>query len=343
MKGFHPVILFIISFVLTTCMNGRRETSLSDAPPSAPAPYDMSKTIFIQVSVLWEGIAIKDFNIEAIRNLKNKFPQLSFKHFISPAYFTREGADELEITNLIKSAIAENDSVGLYLQPWKSLTAKAGVEFKPHLTFWGESANPTMCARDCGGDMPLNTYSESDIEKLVTYSLDVFKKQGFPKTDGFFAAGWMTTPEIYNVLAKHGLDDYSQVPPSVVYKRLSPFPLYGWLVRDSSQVSPLSLPHSIPTASGNVLGIGNSAGVVDYQTIEDTDRLFDDFIAQRSANALKKPLIFHIGIHQESAQQYSYLLEKMIESIYVKSAQASVELVPLDPAIFRSQDLVSHL
>jgi hypothetical protein len=337
-KTSFTIILGTLSFLFSTCMNGRGQRS----NPSA-SDIDKSKAIFIQVSVLWEGVEIQDFNLKALKSLKSQFPLLSFKHFISPAYYTREGANGDEISKRIKSVMAENDSAGLYLQPWKSLAKTVGVEFRPHLTFWGEAFDAKACELDCGGDMPLNTYSEADLDKFVSGGLKILADSGFKTVDGFFAAGWLTTPATYNVLANHNLDDYSQVPPSVLFKRLRPFPLYGWLLEGSADISPLSLPNTIKTRNGSVVGFGNSAGIVDYQTSEDTVRLFDDFIAQRKSASVNKPLIFHIGIHQESANQYAHRLKAIIQSVFAKSAAASVELAPLDPAVFRSQDVLSPL
>ena len=88
------------------------------------------------VSVIWEGYEVSSLNIRALEKFREIYPDMALTHFLSPAYFLKPTLTPIKVA-LMQRVFRAHDRVGVYMQPWKSLTEEAGVLFRNKPTFWG--------------------------------------------------------------------------------------------------------------------------------------------------------------------------------------------------------------
>src|SRR6185312_11039927 len=96
------------------------------------------------------------------------------------------------------------DQLAVLLGGWKSLATKAGVIFRRTPTFWGNALRDVDCASDCGLDVPVHVYPESDLEKLLQTSLATLDQHGFGRPKGVAVEGWVASPAVLEAAARVG-------------------------------------------------------------------------------------------------------------------------------------------
>ena len=267
-------------------------------------------------------------NEAGITRFRQAFPDLNLFHLISPAYFIRPDLELNAAVTKIKSLIRPRDQVGLYLQPWKSLTQKAEVIFRSEPTFWG---NPLKnCHIDCGKEVPLSIYTPAELKRLVGYSRKLLTDQGFETPRTFLASGWLASQGVLDAIsAHHFLYDFSAIPPALVKRRLGEYPIFEWLNQRWHYVSVYSQPHLLPTQTNDITEIGLSAGVVDFVTHEEITMLFVKYAEKQRANP-HRSLVFTLGIHQETAYQFIHRLQRSLENIYAFALENGTMVEPLE-------------
>ncbi|MES2854251.1 MAG: hypothetical protein V4692_00230 [Bdellovibrionota bacterium] len=281
MRNFLRLIILILMF-----FNGH-------APAAASA-----RGIEFTVSVDWEGRDLSETNLQAMRDFRDKYPDIHLVHFLNAAYFTKPGVNADEVRSKIQSVLRPGDELGLHIHAWKYLFVAAGVELRPVRTFWGypETVQPDG---DVGHQDVLSDFTVEEIRKVIRYSVAVLNKNGFTDISSFRAGGWMGGPNVLEALVLEGfVSDSSAVPSILLEAQLKNRPLLKYIENFWGKITIKSRPYTIKTAAGPIKEFPNTAGLADYV---DGDQVFQIFKSQIKYG--RKPYL-HFGFHQETASRF---------------------------------------
>jgi hypothetical protein len=210
--------------------------------------------------------------------------------------------------------------VGLHIHGWKSLFEKSGVEFRSSPTFWGTGSVALPCPDDCGHEVPISAYSESELRKVVRTSLDVLERQGFGRPTTFRAGGWLATPTVQNAIRAEGLTtDSSAVPAQFLQPRLGSKPLYAWVRELWPQLTPTTQPFVLHTTQGDLKELPDNGALADYMSADQMIAVFRQGMAYADAHPGQSALV-HIGFHQETAAQYLPRVRQALQVIQAELA-----------------------
>jgi len=286
-------------------------------------------SIKLLVLVDWEGRDLAPYNLAALTALRQTLGDVPLTHLLSPAYFTRAGADSATVKRLIRSAMRPGDAVGLTLGGWKSLVETAGVIFRSSPTFWGETLRPQDCAVDCGLDLPVNIYPEPELDRLFAVATTTLEKNGFGRPQGVLTEGWLASHAVLAAAARAGMRyDFSAVAPELIAARAKQYPLYQWVKSLWSAVTPHTQPFAAPAAVAGLTEIPQSLAALDYLAVAELGQIFDEYVEQ----VKKEPshtLIFPLVIYQETASQTVPLLTDLLGTLRRHAAQAGITLTHL--------------
>ena len=298
--------------------------------------------VYFLLSVDWEGDTLRDANLAAMQRFNRAFPEFPVIHFLNAAYYTKNWEmSEMEVTSRIKSVLKSNDEIGMHIHSWENFVKASGVEFRDGPSFWGDLSISRNGER--GDDVPLNSYSEKEIQKQISYSKKVFKKFGLGIPKSFRGGGWMSGSNVWNALVKEGIYiDSSAVPGELVNNlypdsNLSKLHQALWLGIDET----LGPYHT----TEQKIQFPNNLGLADYvDEIEFMDKYLR--LYRQAVQSGKKELYIHFGWHQESAVEYfkhdennhgrmrlvrsDYLerVEKIINTVKAHAQKNNVELIP---------------
>lgn len=204
------------------------KTSDTNKHPVLTLKKDSISGIYYSFHIAWEGFEVKQSNLNKLISLREKHPNMPVIHHISPAYFTSS-----EKKNNIKTALnltfKKQDKLGVYLSGWRSVVEQAGVKFKSEKSFWGNHLADSC--QDCGSEIPLTQYSQPEISKIVSWSIDEITDLGYGRPDTSYIEGWQGTEKILEVLVQNGIKiDFSMLSPYRVKESLKFFPIYQTLL-----------------------------------------------------------------------------------------------------------------
>lgn len=287
-------------------------------------PARAENAVRLLVALTWEGRDLKDHNLEAVRAFRDQFRDVSVVHFVSPAYFLTGDAGAAA---RIRSAMRPGDHVGLALGGWKSLAAEAQVIFRDGPTFWGAKLRPVDCVADCGLEVPLSVYPETDAAKLLAAGLATLEKNGFGKVQALATTGWVASPELLQAAAKAGIRyDFSAVAPEMIARRTARFPLFQWVKDLWAQVTPHSQPFPVDGAPG-LLEVPQTTAAIDYLQPDEALGVF-----REAAELLKqqpdKDLIFPLAAYQETAFKELPRLATALQEVFAEAVAKGIALRP---------------
>lgn len=275
--------------------------------------------IQLLVTVDWEGRDLRDANLDAMKNLHARFPQVKIVHFLNAAYFTKPNADAADTRTKIASVIAPGDERGLHVHGWKRLFEASGVSFKSGPTFWNTTVRPSECVEDCGHEVPISLYSTDELRKVVRFSKDTLAEQGLggAQMTSFRCGGWMAKDSVREAIAAEGFKyDESAVPTDFLAPKLQSYELHDWLEDLWRGTTQTSQPSRMPTAAGALVEVPDNGALADYVT---GDQMFATYRANATAFEMgrrSKNTVVSIGFHQETAAQYLPELERALAKIY---------------------------
>lgn len=299
----------------------------SNDAASSDADYTNEGKIQLLVTVDWEGRDLRDDNIQAMKDLHTRFPQVKVVNFLNAAYFTKQGADADATKATMASALGPNDERGLHIHGWKSLFEAAGVKFINTPSFWGTPITPDQCLYDCGHEVPISLYSTEDLRKVVRFSLDKLEAAGFGRAKSFRCGGWMAKDNVREAVAAEGLRyEESAVPTDFLRPKLSSYPVQGWLDDLWAGTTQTSQPYDMSTAAGPLVEVPDNGALADYVS---PDQMFGTYAANKAAWQANRAStqVVSIGFHEETASMYLPQLEKALERIY---DDAQNDHVPLE-------------
>lgn len=272
--------------------------------------------LHLLVSCIWEGRDLGAANLRAIQNLRKTLDNLPLIHFVNPAYLARSDAERSRATEVLRAWVKQSDdTIGLYLAPWKSLLERAKVSPRTQPTFWGYTLTGKDCVGDCGSDVPLNVFDVQEIRKILRTSVDLIKTHDLGDPKAMMAAGWLATPKVLSAAVEEGLTmDFSAVAPDLLRPTLERYPLGRWIRDLWPDRTPFAQPLMVPTDSGAILEIGNGGMTLDHGSRSTYRGLMDAYLGMLDAMP-DRPLYFHIGFYQETAARTLPLLQEIVQEL----------------------------
>jgi len=286
--------------------------------------------VTLVTGIVWEGATLRRFDLDALQQLREKFPHQAFTHFVNPAYFVRD-KNAHQHAAAIGGTMRPGDGVAMHVAPWKSIVSRAGVLFRDGPTFWGHSLSALECSSDCGREIPLSIYPAEDIRKIAATSAATLEMHGFGRPRAVQVSGWMASPSVMEQLAAIGLQmDFSSVAPSSVKPYLGRFPLFTWINDLWSDELAAQGMHMVMTPNGAITTHPSNGGIVDQRTVAEITAAFERLISG-SASAPGANRFFYLGMHQETAARYSERFILALESIRSVANSRHVNLTTLVP------------
>ena len=322
LTSFAPARFGFAIFLYLAIWTESSRGALSTETPNIPE----RNSIFLTISLIWEGDRLDRDDLKAVEEFRQQFPNASIVHFLNPSYWNKPGAVAADIRSRILRTMRPGDLVGLHTHGWKSSVEGAGVQFRSNPTFWG--LKDVACMDDCGHDVSLDAYSESELRALISFEIDTLEKNGFKRPVDFMAGGWISSRKVLSALAREGFKrDYSAIPPSTVFPRSNRFPLFKLVNELWHNVLPYTQPYTIKTPGGRIQQMTNNAGTMDYQSVEGVTDLFDAYLKLARGATKPQPLHFHIGAYQESAAKHLPRLSTVLEKILARASASGVTVV----------------
>jgi hypothetical protein len=202
--------------------------------------------LYVTMTVDWEGQTLEQGNLDAMRQFRQKFPDIPITHFICPAYFTRvstlQAVEALaaEINSVINEKI---DEVALHIHCWYSLM-DAAINQHIITPTWnpgndpgeGVPYDPPGNDEDYGHDVPFGCYTPAEIASALATGIQLLRKS-IKRTgtiESFRCGGWLAGDKVLRVLQQAGLKYEASATPGeffreVIVKAAPADPIYGWV------------------------------------------------------------------------------------------------------------------
>lgn len=309
-------------------------------------PSEDPLRLYLMLSVDWEGDTLREKNLQALQDFNAKYPNYPVIHFLNAAYYSKNWSlTDDEITSAIQSTVKNNDEVGLHIHSWENLVRAAGVSYRNSPGFWSEQSRPRGNER--GDDVPLNAYTETEILKIIQFSLSKLKAQGFSDIHSFRGGGWISGARVQSALLQAGISiDSSAIPPELFDKLYPDTPLSSMIQTLWGSINSDQLPYWIKLPAGRIKQFPNNAGLADYVTGEDLFAIYQELWMQ--AKTSKSPHIYlHYGWHQESAIEYfehnteggtslvdSHFIDRVFRGLEMINAHAKEHQIEIIPTAF---------
>jgi hypothetical protein len=312
--------------VATLCGAGQSQTT------QASTTTNRAKALYLVVTVDWEGRDLASANIEAMRKLRQDYPEVPFVHYLNAAYFTKSNADSFEVKRKIDSVLLPIDEQGLHIHGWKSLFEAAGVTHRrsPNWIPNGQSLTDAECAYDCGHTIPITAYTYSELRQVINYSIRVLTDHGYNRPKSFRAGGWLASDNLFQALAAEGFtSDSSAVNPAFLKAKLQTYNLYTWLVNTWPSITTTSQPYVTPQ---NVWEFPDNGCLADYVTYQDMVGVINANLKQLQASTESTNRYVVIGFHQETAAQYGSRIRQILSAVrsYNKTATLPIKYTTLN-------------
>lgn len=275
-------------------------------------------SITIYVTVDWEGWSLDEENLDAMRQFRQKYPNIPMLQLLNPAYFVRPGVDAAAAAQKIKSTLLPMDGHGLHLHGWKSLVERCELSYKSAPSFAGTTEECPEDA-DCGYTVSLEyAYSEHELTILVGCSVDLLVQQGFRWPKSFRAGGWQFGPKLAGAIHKNGfvLDSSRTVPQLIASNWHEESELVRMVKALHADSSILDQPFDLLPG---LTELPNNASLADYTRAEELVEIFKTLVANGKS-------VMVLGFHQESAFNYLDRLADAIPRMQQAAAAAGVRL-----------------
>ena len=284
----------------------------------------------IVVSVDWEGDDLQPQNLQAMRDFRQDYPAIPLQHFLNAAYYTKLEADAAQITKSIKSVLLPKDEHALHIHAWRRLVESSAVTFRTSPSFVKDGFMIADCEIDCGQEIALTGYTNTELRKIIAHSVEILKREGFNHPKSFRAGGWQADDNVLDALAAEGFTlDSSATHAEFLRKEWEKYNLYGFVAKLWNQTTPTSQPYVYTITSGlKILELPNNACLSDYMKGADMLKVFQSNARNLQKNP-KKDVYLSIGFHQESAAEYLPRLREAIKLIrsYSKRNKIPIEFV----------------
>ncbi len=298
-------------------------TALAVLLAGAPEAKAQDAAINIVVTVDWEGDFLEDYNLRTMENFRRTHSDVPMVHFLNAAYFTKPDANFSATARQIKRVIRPMDEIGLHIHGWKTLFESAGVTFKKSPTFWGGTAE--YSDYDYGQDVPISTYSTSELRRVIAFSCNTLEDAGFARPVSFRAGGWYAASNVMSALQNEGFEVEHSAVPAIFLDEVKGTPLYDNARRLWSGTTSLSQPYTFRAGYGRMTQIPNNGALADYMTGDEMLRVFKENVTEFKKNP-SKSRVLSIGFHQESAGEFLSRVSNAIYSIKREAKSKGVKI-----------------
>jgi len=276
-----------------------------------PRPPPSVGAASIVVSVDWEGSGFDAADLDAFRQFRDDFPNVPLTHFLNPAYFTRLGPNDVvgavDASDKIRTVLRDGDEIGLHVHADNHLLYAAGVAPKKYPS-WDNLPDMT------GHTVPLSTFSEEEVRRIVAFSCRTLEQQGFDRPRAFRAGGWHAGHHVLSALVAEGFAvDSSEVP-------------HDWLPGSFGEVEELwpnatrvSQPYRL---EGGLVEVPDNGCLADFATCDD---MVDSFNAVVRASR-GQPSVLSLGFHQETAAKFLPRLRSALLEIELRAAMQRIPI-----------------
>ena len=228
-----------------------------------------------------------------------------------PQYYTRLAPDDVigavRTSDKIRTVLREGDEIGLHVHADNHLLHAAGVAPKKFPS-WDHLPDMT------GHSVPLSTFSEEEVRRIVAFSSRTLEQQGFDRPKAFRAGGWHAGSSVLNALAAEGFTvDSSEVPLDALPCN---FGVVDELWPDASRVSQ---PYRLPSG---LIEVPDNGCLADYVT---SDEMVDNFKVVAEAGR-GKSMVLSLGFHQETAAKFLPRLRSALLEIEVRAAMQRIPI-----------------
>jgi len=175
--------------------------------------------VLITTTVDWDAYdkadySVFDAGVAAIDKLNKRHSHVKLTHFICAAYFTRGKAAANHYRDAIKHLRKKrsDDEIGLHVHCWKSLMKYCGMlqKEKPTYHHWDNTKDgrPKVTltgGEDTGHGVPLGSYDDFQIQKILEKSRDLLVSNGVVKKgeiESFRCGGWLASDSVLRALEK---------------------------------------------------------------------------------------------------------------------------------------------
>lgn len=286
--------------VLVSLFAGAMAGAQSGEEPAAP-PTVVAGKLIVTVSVDWEGLGLRDEDLDACVAFQKRFRKIPLTHFLNAAYFTRgDRADA--VTAMIRRVIRDGDETGLHVHCWRSLVERSGVAFRAGPRFYKGGSFSNAPEDGAGYTVELSAYSAEEVAKIVSTSRGLLVARGFKLSRSFRSGGWMASPSVLQGVREAGFTvDSSATDPSWHQDEIEGTRLQRRLGDLWGKITQHTQPFEISTPAGRILEMPDSGALADYVTADEMNRHVATALSKLGP---KTHRFAHIGFHLEGCERF---------------------------------------
>ena len=167
-------------------------------------PFRISYPLYITWSFDWDGWGVSDFGLSEINYVANRY-SMPITQLFNPRIFvkdqtsfptdvvTPERAQYLTDWVLHRKAIY-GDEIGLHLHMFADMVSEAGV-----------TPRPGTVVGAMYGDAKTSDFSQTELEKIMTWGIEKFQEHGLPFPITYRTGGWFSSPQVLAAAQNVGL------------------------------------------------------------------------------------------------------------------------------------------
>jgi uncharacterized membrane protein len=170
---------------------------------SRKIPIYISYPLYVSWTIDWEGWDVSDAELNDIAGISDKY-KMPITHFFNPRIYIKsqytmwgvstQRADYL--TNWVKGRRANNgDEIGLHLHLYEDFLKEIGITPKEDQKIIGIDRNETL----------LSAYSLEDLNKIFSWSIDMFAAKGLGQPVSFRSGAWISSVDVLQAAYNAGI------------------------------------------------------------------------------------------------------------------------------------------
>ena len=264
--------------------------------------FYITSPLYVSVTSDWEDPFHPDTLLELQRSLHEQHQGLCITHFFGPYTFTdntsaTQRQDIITVDWLLSMEREYGDEIGVHIHPWCHFVEYAGVTCKDTPTFYLPDSRDTT-----GYGVMLSSFTPHETALMLTATATLFRKNGLPVPVSFRAGGWCADTATLHVLAEYGYIADCSTVNRYALEGHEILQIFTFQEENWPEINGTSQPFIIKAPGGRTLvEVPDNGVLVDYVTIEDMERLFQELW---TGDALVKPKVFSIGYHATNISNY---------------------------------------
>ncbi len=300
---------------------GSSELWASPGMPSSPAT---NSPHYMNVNLIWTGNPLTGPNLDAIREFRKKFAEVSMIHFVNPVYFI--GDDKTKNLELIKSVVQPQDQYAMYLMPHEAMLGKLGIALRYSPNLWGGESD---CTEVCARSVSLESFNEGELNQMIDFGKVTLESTLGTKIQAFMSHDWNSSEKLAQILESHQFHySFNAIPPDHVKNRLEGFPVYSY-VKDRwgkiSSETPVFREKSSP-----ITYVPQTGGAIDYVNANDLKAIFTKLAKANSSAQTRAPQVFTMSAFSDTFVHNRSRLAKAMQLVQaeIKNLKTNTQYLP---------------